>query len=224
VVLYCNILSKVEGAPDQGLILTKKGSSLPHIAVLDSGGNLLAVHEGEKTVDGFEATVERARNTAARLAALEGKARAGDTGAGADLLELRLDLRHVSAEVARRSLSSLSGLDPERREKISMLVNRVAFGEIFAAHVGKEIDTDTALERYEKLASTGAEPAPMEAAVFFYLIGENAIAARDSTLFKTAVDGIRSLTFEDPTDRENMSMALQYLQERFEQETSRTGG
>jgi hypothetical protein len=64
----------------------------------------------------------------------------------------------------------------------------------------------------------------MEAAVFFYLIGENAIAARDSTLFKTAVDGIRSLTFEDPTDRENMSMALQYLQERFEQETSRTGG
>lgn len=212
ISLYCNIISKLDSDPHQGMILRKKGFSLPYIAILDAKGQLLTPHRGPNTVQGFQDSVRQAEKVAKELSDLEKRFADGDVEAGSTLLERRLDLRHFSADVAGKKLEKFKGLDSKRRAHLKALVGRAAYGELFAAHVGKTISTAKAIARYRKLIKSGAKPAPTEAATFWYLLAQDSLARKDLRSFETAIEHMKSLEVDDPQLTQHIESAIGQLQ------------
>ncbi len=215
VTLYCNVISKVKGDSLQGMILEKKGYSLPYIAILDEQGRLLAPHAGKNSVDGFKSTLEKAKEVQAHLAVLERRFKNGDLSSGADLLELRLDLRHFSPDEGRKRLANFAGLDQDRRALLTQYIDRASYAEIFGSYVSKTLSLEDAIARYDKLFATGARPASTEAGTFWYLMAEDAVSRKDLRIVELAIKRLEGLTFEDSELANNVKMAVQMLRQQI---------
>ena len=97
--------SMVDDEPYPDLLQEKGGTGFPYLAVLDADGEVIAPHNGARTVEAFAKTVA----AAAKYQGLKKRFESGDQEAAADYLKVGLDLgtlRAVSTGKVPRSRSS----------------------------------------------------------------------------------------------------------------------
>jgi len=119
-----NLMTKVEGDPDQELFYEKGCLGFPTLAVLDADGTLLAKHQKERNVEGFEATMAGARAFQDTLK----KAAGGDAAAKTAVLEKQIEWGSISHADATKALAG-ANLDSERKAKLEQGLLGLEFNE-----------------------------------------------------------------------------------------------
>ena len=88
VVLFCHVTSHVGSDPYQGLLQEKGGGGFPYLAFLDDKGEVIAAHDGPRTLEAFRSTAGTVREYRDLLE----KAESGDAEAKTALFFCRIDL------------------------------------------------------------------------------------------------------------------------------------
>jgi hypothetical protein len=212
-VLYCNITSWVPTDPDQDLMVQKGGRSFPYLIFMDSEGNILAWHEGERDAEGFARTGKKA------TAFLELKARAdkGDPAAQFDLAIAQLELGHITSEEARKKLPGLGSLSKAQQSKMDRLLVTVEVREILGT-VTYEWETQrAAAKRFLELRKAGhAAPEGDEAQPYWILIMKYAEEEKDVAIFSEALQALKAKYADHPQAAEvfsRMELTLKRLQD-----------
>jgi hypothetical protein len=162
VVLFCHVTSHVEGDPYQNLLSEKGGSGFPYLVFMDANGDVIAVHDGERDVEGLTATLHQAQD----FLKLREKAASGDPAARIELFQKQLAFAG-SYEKAQSDLAELKKL-PE-------------FGKLVDAARLAEIEQSlTNLEFQAAMMSAQEEPAetPEEQAAVIKKLHEKGVAMR----------------------------------------------
>jgi hypothetical protein len=120
-----NLMTRVEGDPDQELFYETGCLGFPTLAVLDADGTLLAKHQGQRNVEGFDATIAKAREFQDVLK----KAAGGDAAAKATVLEKRVEWGSIPLAEARKTLAEVGNLDADRKQKIEQGLLNIEFNE-----------------------------------------------------------------------------------------------
>jgi hypothetical protein len=208
-VLFCHITTHVEGDPHQDLLGKKGGRGFPHMVFMDGEGNVLAQHEGPRSLDGFSTTAEEAVETRQELAMLDGKAAQGDAAAGKEAFLLRLDLGHFDAGQALAHMARLPFTDEEKKE----LDSAVASLEVMEVLSGLTEDEEGILaagKHFAGMMAKGRCPGEEEMQPFYLITLRYAESAKDAKVFRAALDGLK-VTLAEMMDNPAVT---QYLEEQ----------
>ncbi len=181
VVLFCHVTSQVDGDAHQDLLAQKGGRAFPYLVFLDADG-AVAAKQVERTVAGFVAT----RGKLATLAGLEEKHAAGDAAAGADALQLRLELGQCTAAVANERLSRLG---PIPAAKLAALQTLIVNAEVegLMADVRTKVEAAAAGRTFLVMAREGRIPSGRTALTFYSVILETHEADRDAAAYEATL-------------------------------------
>jgi hypothetical protein len=113
-VLFCHITTRIQGEKEANLLQQKGGQGVPHIVFLDAEGEVIAVHEGDRTAESFSETGLKAR----AFLTLKAKADKGDTSIKVEYFIARLDLGRIKGAEAEKELRELGTLTPEQQAKV----------------------------------------------------------------------------------------------------------
>lgn len=133
-MLYLNVTSHVDGDADQELLGEKGGGGFPYLVVLDSEGNVLAKHEGQRTADAFGATLK----TATAYAELRAKAAGGDAAAAKEVLFKDAEMGNLKAADAKAALEKMKDLTDDEKTKLSGLILDLELKDVMT-QFGKDV-------------------------------------------------------------------------------------
>lgn len=187
-VLFCHITSNVSTDPYQKLLQEKGGRGFPYLVFMDENGNVLARHEGPRTVEGFARTSEKVQ----AYLDLKKKAGSGDKDAKIDLLILQIELGHFKADEARRRAGELGEVPAERHKKLEAALANLEVMEIVQT-VTRERSTRLAAGRKcLEMKKAGRVPSgEQESQIFWILIMDVAEEDKDAALFEEALNAIK---------------------------------
>jgi hypothetical protein len=186
-VLYCHVTTRLKDRPYEGLLKEKGGTGFPTLAILAADGELLARHEGPRTVAGVSATAENAK----KIAALRARA-GGDAKAAFDLLEAEADAGMVSPGDMIQRAKAIGARAPELKPRL----DDFAFaGEVeeLSQQTKKSPETlKAACDRVLGWASENRIPErPRAYDAFWGIVGDRARATKDVKLMQRAVDALK---------------------------------
>ncbi len=156
---------------------------------MDAEGEVLATHEGPRTVEAFRATTAKAQ----RYVAL--KAVKDPTPAQrADLFLAELELGKLDLAAARQRRTELTGLTPEQETKVSQAMTDLEIVGM-AQELGQRPDAAQRAAlggRYHAMLEEGRRPTGDEAAQPFYvLMLDWAEQQKDAAAFEQALSALR---------------------------------
>jgi hypothetical protein len=188
-VLYCNIMSRVQGDKDQDLLQEKGGTGFPYMIFMDAEGNILAKHDGSRDAAGFSDTGKKV----ASFLDLRKKAEKGDKAAKIDYLIAQLELDHVKPDEAEKQLKALGKPSKDQQAKWDGALANAAVLEIAKAVRSKD-GVKEAGKKYYDMHQAG-KPAPSgERAMQIYWIWmmEAAEELKDAATFETALKALKA--------------------------------
>lgn len=127
-MLYLNVTTHVDDDPDQELLDEKGGSGFPYLVFLDAEGNLLAQHQGQRNVDGFTATMEKAQ----AYADLRAKAAGGDAAAAKEVLFKDAELGNLKIADAKKALENGKDLSDDEKAKLKATIQGLEMKEVMS--------------------------------------------------------------------------------------------
>jgi hypothetical protein len=190
-VLFCHITSRIEGEKYPTLLSEKGGRGFPYVVVMDAEGDVLAKHQGPRTVEGFRATVGRAKDFQDLLARDD-----LTPEEQVDLFFMRLDLGHFDLETVRAEAEKLGELDEETQARVD---DAILAMEISANAPQRREDLAKSGKIYAEWYAKGKAPSegrPLE--TFFVCILEYAYEQGDATLFEDALGKLRDAFGSNP--------------------------
>lgn len=173
------------------MLVQKSGSGLPHVAILDAGGWIQAVHQSEHTVDNYIETLAKANRVKAKLAAMQIKADAGDQQAQIDLLEASVSLHHLEPKVAAARLGNLGDVSKEREARIQLLITKTMVTDLAGRLGSSEISPAAAIEEFTTYEQAGVASDLQLSGIFWQFILLKGMIDRDLESCATAVDKIK---------------------------------
>lgn len=184
--------SGIESDPDQHLHARIGGGSWPKFVIMDASGSLLAVHRGrQRTVEAFKALLKAAAKNQQRLTALKAAADAGDMRASGDLLELRIELAHLTPDAARKRLAAIGGLGAERRKQLARAITKAEV-EAIQVTATYEVATQVAAgRRFAEMIAKGHIPEQRDGFYFWYFTAVYAEKEKDAALLEKAIAGLK---------------------------------
>lgn len=171
VVPFLHVTTRIEGRKDEDLLSRKGGTGFPYFVVLDAQGELLAQHNGPRTVEGFQATVAKGQE----FLDLVAKAEAGDEQAQIELAMVEAELGRIDYEAAKKRLEGRT-LTAEQSARLERLRLKSVVMEHLAKLQGAPRGDATALnaagEAFYPFLAAGATPesGTMEANVFLQVL------------------------------------------------------
>lgn len=133
-VLFCHITTRIQGEKDGDLLQRKGGLGFPHIAYLDAGGDVIAVHEKEREAEAFSKTGLKAR----AFLTLKAKADKGDASVKVEYFIARLDLGRIKEGEAEKELRELGTLTKEQQAKVDAILLETVVRETLESLKDKE--------------------------------------------------------------------------------------
>ena len=112
-VLLCHVTTMIPGEKHGDLLEAKGGNAFPFLAFLDSEGNVIAVHNEDRTAAEFAKTGEKAK----AYVAAKAKADQGDASAKIDFITLQLSMGQLKLEEARKKLKEAGVPTKEQQAK-----------------------------------------------------------------------------------------------------------
>ncbi|MHC5066763.1 MAG: hypothetical protein ACYTG5_22640 [Planctomycetota bacterium] len=183
----------VQDEPYPGLLLEKRGVSLPHVAILDAQGRIHAIHEGETSVAGFNETLARAARVKTKLAALRERAEEGDSAARLELLEAQLMLQQMSLEEALLRLAKAGEMPVPQAKRIQGMITRLQVSDLGSRLGLSELTTAEAIAEFESYEKAGVEIEAPVAGIFWTLTLLKAQQERDIRSCETAIERMQQV-------------------------------
>jgi len=193
VVLFCHNTSRVETDPYPSLLGEKGGSGFPYLVFMDQNGNVIAKHQGNRSVEAFQTTMGRADE----FLALEKKAASGERDAKLDLFLQQLELRHFNLEQANAKRKELGQLPEETSKKVDGLLIGLEVSQI----VGKIQDRKEIAKvggPLVKMFEAGRIPTGSDARMFWSVLLMYAEETKDIPLFEKLVARLEQDAGDDP--------------------------
>lgn len=156
---------------------------------MDAEGEVLAAHEGPRTVEAFRQTATRAKRFA------ELKAVKDPTPAQrVDLFMAELDLGRLDLAAARERRGQLTGLTPEQEAQVSQAITDLEIVDMANA-LGQRPTPAQRAElggRYHAMLEEGRRPAGEQASQAFYILMLDwAEQQKDAPAFEQALGALR---------------------------------
>lgn len=199
VVLFTHITSRIPGEKYGDLLSQKGGRGFPHLVIMDAEGDVLATHEGPRTVEGFQATAKAAQHY------LDLKGLASPTPAQqVELLLAELQLGKVGLEAARQRKEGLEGLTPEQSTQIDQALTDLEIRDVLEKAQPSSQEEANRLKaelgaRFQAMFKEGRRPAGDQATQAFYgLILDHAEQEKDAATFAEALGILRERYGKQP--------------------------
>jgi len=212
-VLFLHVTTRIQGAKYDDLLTEKGGTGFPHLAFLDASGEVIAEHNGPRTVPAFRKMLAKAK----RIVELRAKAAAGDKAA-------RIDLLILETSLGKRELADLKdlleeeGLEPDEAQKAALLGLETdeSVREIAEDFQRAKDDRTRARVRQELVAvfrGGGRPHGDMEQEYFWALLLMEGVESGDRELLRAAIEGAKPLAAESPNVANALSNAEKKLGE-----------
>jgi hypothetical protein len=193
-VLFCHITTHIQGEKHGNLLEEKGGEGFPHIIFMDAQGNILAVHEEERSAAGFAKTGEKAKT----FMALKEKAAKGDKAAQVDLIIAQLDMGQIKAADAEKQLKDVK-LSKEQQAKVDEILVNTTVMDIVKG-IESENEAKEAGKKFYEMQKAG-KPAPTsdQAIQPYYILGMNAAEeAKDAATFEKNLNALKAKFGSNP--------------------------
>ncbi|MBI2264272.1 MAG: hypothetical protein HYU64_03740 [Armatimonadetes bacterium] len=218
-MLFCHITSRVKSDPYQNLLAEKGGDGFPYLAFMDAGGNVLARHDGPRTVEGFKETALAAND----FLSLKAKAAKGDKQARYRLLVAQLELGQLTSAEARKKLDEMKYLTKEQRDVIiigplaNLEVREIGSSTITSDKASRE----EAAKKFLEMKKAGRLPTGSRETQFFWItIMSYAETEKDAVLFEEGLNALKARFASNPRAQkffEEKEALLQKLKEGSKQ-------
>lgn len=194
-VLFCHITTQIQGEKHGNLLEEKGGQGFPYIIFMDSEGNVLAVHEADRTPEAFGKTGQKAK----AFIALKEKAAKGDKAAKIDYIIAQLELGQLTADEADKKIkdtgtptkAQLAKLESERVNASVLEIVKKIESEDEAKAAGKKF--------YEMQKAGQPGPTSEQAVQPYYILGMNAAEeAKDAATFEKNLKALRAKFGDNP--------------------------
>jgi hypothetical protein len=204
-VLFCHITSQVPGDKNQDLLELKGGEGFPYLVFMDSDGNVLAKHQGDRSAEGFDATGEKVR----AFLALKAKAAKGDAAVKIEFIIAQLELGHIKPGEAESKLKETGGkLSPDQQKKFDAIRANSEIEELLRGVRNEETKNEAARKCYERLKA--GKPAPTNdpwQVAYWNLVLEYAETKKDVAVFEQCFSFLKE-------KYGNLPQAKNYFQEK----------
>lgn len=121
---------------------------------MDADGNVLANHEGQRSLAAFEATAAKARE----FLDLKAKAEAGDRPSQIEVLRKQIDLRHFGADEAKKRVEAIGDLDDATGKDFADRIVPLKVYEILSTVTVDKATRIAAGKRYDEMRRRGEAP------------------------------------------------------------------
>ena len=180
---------------------------------MDARGNVLARHEGVRTTPGFEKTMAQAQETVARIEGLSDQARSGDQSAALELLELQVELGHVSGDPAWERLATLRSVPEGRRKALEQLLIKRQVESIQSTATA-DPETHIAIgRRFAVMLAQKRVPKDSDSMYFWFFTGSYARSEKNADLFERCIEGLRFHKKQLGSNLQKMEEELEKLRE-----------
>lgn len=197
VVLFCHITSQVASDPHQDLLQKKGGNGFPHLVFMDSEGNVIAKHEGQRTAAAFQETLAKAT----AYLELKAKADAGDKAAKAEYLITQLEMGSIPLSEFEEKIKEAGELTKEQQARLDGIRATAEFTEALQGLEGKP-EEEAIAEAGAKLLEMkkgGRVPAGDEEFGNFYsILIEYAFRQKDAALFEESLGALKGKFGDNP--------------------------
>lgn len=195
--------------PYQDLLREKGGTGFPTIMFLDADGSMLGKHSGKRTVEDFQASLERVSKFKEVLA----KAAAGDAAAKREVFVQNLEWGSIPFAEAKQQAATMKDLTAEQTARIETALVTLeladargkmrsdpagAVAAMLAMHDGKRVPTDKmpAQNFYATLASAAEQAKDIKAFELAYgefrrLLGDATNAERILAQFERRLAALK---------------------------------
>jgi hypothetical protein len=209
-VLFCHITTQIAGEKYGNLLEEKGGEGWPFLVFMDPEGNVVAVHEENRTPEEFGKTGEKAR----AYLRLKEKAEKGDKTAQIDLLITQLSLGQLKADEIGKKIQAVGTPTPEQKARLD--------GEVLNAQILdllKTVDSDEkAKEVGKKFYETqkSGKPGPTGGPAFlsyYSMILDLSEQQKDPQTFEAALKALKGKYGTNPQAANFFTRCEQKLQE-----------
>lgn len=192
VVLFTHITSHIPGEKYADLLQEKGGRGFPHLVIMDAAGDVLATHEGPRTVEAFRATAKGAQHY------VELKALADPTPAQrVELLLLELQMGKIGLEEGRKRRDALGEAAKPEAARIEQALTDLEVRDALekaqprTQAEAEQLKADLG-QRFQAMLAAGRHPTgEQETQAFYGLIMEWAEKQKDPDTFEKALSGMR---------------------------------
>ena len=113
-MLFCHITTQIQGEKHGDLLEQKGGNAFPFLAFMDADGNVIAVHNEDRTAVEFAKTGEKAKS----FVEAKVKAEKGDPSAKIDFIILQLSFGQIKADAAQKQIKEAGVPTKEQQAKV----------------------------------------------------------------------------------------------------------
>jgi hypothetical protein len=194
-VLFCHITTQIQGEKHANLLEEKGGEGWPHIVFMDAEGNVLAVHEADRSAEGFSKTGEKAKS----FVSLKAKAEKGDKAAKIDFLVLQLSLGQIKPEEAEKKIKDAGPITKEQKAKLDgELTNASVLASVKG--ISDEEGAKALGKKFYEMQKAGkAGPTSEQALQPYYILMMNAAdELKDGKTFEAALKALKAKFGDTP--------------------------
>jgi hypothetical protein len=207
-VLFCHITTQIQGEKNGRLLGEKGGNAFPYLAFLDADGRVCAKHPSgvARTVDGFSATAQKARD----FLALKKKAET-DKAAAVDFFFQAAEISHFTAAEARERSKTLAELTDDQKKRVEQILLALDVQEIAGGVNWQDKKTMAdAGAKFLEMKKAGRIPTgDREMQSFWICIMEHAYAQKNAALFEEGFSALK--------EKFGSRMNKKFLEEREKQ-------
>lgn len=194
-VLLCHLTTQIQGEKHADLLEQKGGQGFPHIVFMDSEGNVLAEHQGDRSADGFSKTGQKAKE----FVSLKAKADKGDKAAKIDFIIVQLSLGQVKAAEAEAKIKEAGTPTKEQQAKLEGELVNVSVMDTMKT-VDDEESAKAAGKKFYDMEKAG-KPAPtgdQSMQPYYILMMKAAEEAKDAVIFEKALKTLKGKFGSNP--------------------------
>ncbi len=194
-ILFCHITSRVEGEKYGKLLQEKGGTGFPYLVAMDAEGEVIAVHKGPRTTEGFAATMQ----DAADFQALANKEDLTPAEAS-KLFLIKLGMGRYDFEQAKAEAAKLTEVSDEDQAKIDDALLGMEIASLAPKSRGPEAAAASG-KAYAEMMANGREPAEGETRsfqMFYILIMEHAFQTNNVALYEKGLAKMKAVFGEKP--------------------------
>jgi hypothetical protein len=198
---------------DQKLLQEKGGRGFPYIVFMDAEGNIVAKHQGQRTVSAFVETGKKAK----AFQDLKTKADKGDKAAKFDYLVAQIEMGHLDLAAANKRIEEIAkDITADQKKKLDGLVVNLEVSDI-GSKVKDETGKTEAAKKFLAMKKAGRVPTgEMEVQMFWIWIMDQAAADRDAATFEEGLNALKARFADNPNAKkffEQREAQLQKLKE-----------
>ncbi|MEK7865184.1 MAG: hypothetical protein AAB434_00780 [Planctomycetota bacterium] len=195
--MFCHITTRIEGDTNQDLLQKKGGRGFPHLVFMDSEGNVIAKHQGQRDAAGFEASLLKAT----AYMELKAKADAGDKAAKAEFLVTQLEMGAIPLSEFEEKIKEAGELSADLQARLDGVRANAEFSEIMQS-IGQKPENEAVAEAGPKLLEmkkAGHVPAgENEFSTFHSILLEYAFTQKDAAQFEESLGALRERFGSNP--------------------------